>query len=35
MIEWIDKHGPCDFSYDLHIEILTDRTPATWVKKLI
>jgi UDP-glucose 4-epimerase len=35
MIEWVGRHGPSDFTYDLHIEVLTDRTPATWVDKLI
>jgi len=35
MITWIDQRGPCDFTYDLGIEVLTERTPATWVKKLI
>jgi UDP-glucose 4-epimerase len=35
MLEWIDRQGPCGFNYDLDIEILTDRTPAPWVRKLI
>ncbi len=35
MITWIDQRGPSDFTYDLDIEILTDRTPDTWVKKLL
>lgn len=35
MITWIDEQGPCDFMYDVDIEILTEHTPATWVDKLI
>lgn len=35
MIEWIADRGPRDFSYDLSIEILNDRTPITWVDKLL
>jgi UDP-glucose 4-epimerase len=35
MIDWIDRHGPVEFSYGLDIEILTAATPSTWVEKLI
>lgn len=35
IIEWVDRQGPCDFSYDLDIEILTPSTPATWVDKML
>ena len=35
MIDWIDSQGHQDFSYDLEIEISSDRTPSTWVHKLI
>jgi UDP-glucose 4-epimerase len=35
MIEWIRAAGPREFTYHLPIEIVTDRTPATWTQRLI
>ncbi len=35
IIDWVDRQGPSDFSYDLDIEIRTPSTPVTWVDKLI
>lgn len=35
MIEWIEQQGPTGFSYDIEVEIVTRRTPSTWVHKLI
>lgn len=35
MIDWIDRRGPRDFSYDLEVEIVTPSTPRTWVDELI
>jgi UDP-glucose 4-epimerase len=31
---WIIEVGPKDFRYHLDIEILNDKTPETWTKKL-
>ena len=33
--EYIKDHGPRDFQYHLDIEIINDKTPKTWTKKLI
>jgi UDP-glucose 4-epimerase len=35
MIEWISRHGPREFVYDLDVEIVTASTPRTWVEKLM
>jgi UDP-glucose 4-epimerase len=35
MIEWIREAGPKEFEYNLPIEIINDKTPVTWTKKLI
>jgi UDP-glucose 4-epimerase len=35
MIEWIRSTGPREFTYHLPIEIVTERTPATWTRQLI
>ena len=35
MVDWIRASGPREFSYYLPIEILTERTPATWTRQLI
>ena len=33
--EYIKDHGPRDFKYHLDVEIINDKTPKTWTKKLI
>jgi UDP-glucose 4-epimerase len=33
--EYIKEHGPRAFNYHLDIEIINDKTPKTWVNKLI
>ena len=33
--EYIKEHGPRAFEYHLDIEIINDKTPKTWIKKLI
>jgi UDP-glucose 4-epimerase len=35
MIRWIRAAGPREFTYHLPIEIVTDRTPATWTRRLM
>jgi UDP-glucose 4-epimerase len=35
MIDWMTTQEPMEFSYDMEIEILSARTPQTWVNKLI
>lgn len=35
MIEWIQRKGPAEFSYDIELEINTKSTPTTWTDKLI
>ena len=35
MIEWIRAAGPREFTYHLPIEIVSERTPATWTRRLI
>ncbi len=35
MIEWIDRVGPREFRYDRHLEIVTHRTPTTWVDRIL
>lgn len=35
MVEWIKRQGPREFDYHLPLEIITDRTPATWTQQLI
>lgn len=34
MIEWIKSRGPRPFTYHLPLEIVNERTPETWTKKL-
>ena len=34
MIDWIRSRGPRPFIYHLDLEIVTDRTPETWSKRL-
>lgn len=34
MIEYIRKRGPREFKYHLDLEIITDKTPKTWLQKL-
>ena len=33
--EYIKEHGPRAFNYHLDIEIINDKTPKTWINKLI
>ena len=33
--EYIKSHGPRSFKYHLDLEIINDKTPETWTKKLI
>jgi len=35
MIDWIKKRGSCPFNYHLEIEIENEKTPKTWLDKLI
>lgn len=35
MIDWIRKRGTLSFNYHLPLEIVNDKTPRTWVDKLI
>jgi UDP-glucose 4-epimerase len=35
MVEWIALQGPCEFDYDLDLEIVSDLTPKTWTRELI
>ena len=35
MVEWIAAQGPRDFDYHLPLEIVTERTPATWTQRLV
>jgi UDP-glucose 4-epimerase len=35
MIDYIKSHGTKDFTYDHRIEILNDKTPRTWIEKII
>jgi UDP-glucose 4-epimerase len=35
MVEWIARETPTDFDYHAELEIVTARTPSTWVDKLI
>ena len=35
MSQWINRRGPEEFKYDLELEFITDKTPETWVKRLI
>jgi UDP-glucose 4-epimerase len=35
MVEWIARVGPREFDYNLELEIVTERTPATWTRRLI
>ena len=34
LIEYIKKNGPKKFDYNLNLEIVTEKTPKTWSKKL-
>lgn len=34
-IEWIKKRGPRPFTYHLDLEIINEKTPETWKKKLM
>ncbi len=34
-VEWITSRGPKPFEYHLELEIVTDKTPDTWKKRLI
>jgi len=35
MIDWIRERGPRPFNYHLDIEIMNEKTPKTWMEKLI
>lgn len=35
MIAWIKKRGSCPFNYHLEIEIANEKTPKTWLDKLM
>lgn len=35
MVEWITDRGPREFDYHLPLEIVNERTPATWTQKLL
>jgi UDP-glucose 4-epimerase len=35
MVEWIRTVGPREFTYHLPLEIVTDRTPVTWTRRLM
>ncbi|MGN6608752.1 MAG: NAD-dependent epimerase/dehydratase family protein [Jatrophihabitans sp.] len=35
MIEWIDAVGPREFVYDRPLELVTARTPTTWVDRIL
>lgn len=35
LCNWIKLKGPKDFNYHLPLEFITDKTPRTWVEKLI
>lgn len=35
MVGWIRKRGPLPFDYYLPLEIVNDKTPKTWLEKLI
>lgn len=34
MVKWIDERGPKPFHYHLPLEIISEKTPKTWVNKL-
>ena len=34
LIEYIKKNGPKKFDYNLNLEIISEKTPKTWSKKL-
>jgi len=35
MIDWIKERGSCPFNYHLEIEITNEKTPKTWLDKLM
>lgn len=35
LVEWIKAEGPKDFEYHLPLEIVNDKTPATWSQRLM
>lgn len=35
MVEWIQAHGPRPFRYNLDLEIVNERTPVSWTKRLV
>jgi len=35
MVTWIKKRGSCPFNYHLEIEIANEKTPKTWLDKLM
>jgi len=35
MCAWIDRRGPKEFDYTLDLEFITEKTPKTWVERLI
>jgi len=35
IIAWVRERGPADFEYKIDLEIVNERTPKTWTKKLI
>ena len=35
LVKWIQDKGPKPFNYHLELEIINEKTPETWVKKLI
>lgn len=35
MIDWIEKSGPRPFDYHLDIEIVNEKTPETWLERLM
>lgn len=35
MVEWISAKGPREFEYSIPLEIVTERTPQTWSRRLL
>jgi UDP-glucose 4-epimerase len=35
MIEWIERAGPREFAYDRPLQIVNERTPTTWVDRIM
>jgi UDP-glucose 4-epimerase len=34
LVDWIKEQGAREFSYHLPVEIVNEKTPETWTKKL-